>query len=126
MDNSTKQITNLFYITYKSERTAIPDSIEIGLFDRDLSKVIKKTIPIMELGRKLIIENLLFQTARYELPSNVSELNILADFINSKPNVEILIEGHTDSVGSDQVNVSYRKGELFRKELSYCQRYQAG
>lgn len=104
LENFTKQITNLFYVTYRSERTSIPDSIEIGLFDQNLSKVIKKTIPIMELGRKLIIENLLFKTGRYDLPENVSELNILAEFMLNRPNVTILIEGHTDIVGSDALN----------------------
>ena len=104
LDNFTRQITNLFYVTYISERTSIPDSIEIGLFDQDLSKVIKKTIPIMELGRKLIIENLLFQTGKYNLPENVRELNILAEFMLKHPNVGIIIEGHTDWVGSDALN----------------------
>ncbi|MGI6370364.1 MAG: OmpA family protein [Ignavibacteria bacterium] len=104
LDNFTQQITNLFYVTYRSEHTSIPDSIEIGLFDKNLSRVIKKTIPIMELGRKLIIENLLFQTAKYELPENVSELNLLADFMLNKKNIAILVEGHTDSVGSDAFN----------------------
>lgn len=104
LDNFTQQITNLFYVTYRSEHTSIPDSIEIGLFDNSLSRVVKKTIPIMELGRKLIIENLLFQTAKYELPENVSELNLLADFMLNKKNIAILVEGHTDSVGSDAFN----------------------
>lgn len=104
LDNFTQQITNLFYVTYRSEHTSIPDSIEIGLFDNSLSRVVKKTIPIMELGRKLIIENLLFQTGKYELPENVGELNLLADFMLNKKNIAILVEGHTDSVGSDAFN----------------------
>ena len=34
----------------------------------------------------------------------VSELNILAEFMLNRPNVTILIEGHTDIVGSDALN----------------------
>ncbi len=104
LENFTRQITNLFFVTYRSERTSIPDSIEIGLFDQSLRKVIKKTIPIMELGRKLIIENLLFNTGKYNLPTNVNELNLLAEFMLKKNNIAILVEGHTDSVGSHALN----------------------
>jgi len=119
LENFTKQITNLFLVTYRSNHTVIPDSIEIGLFDQINSKIVKKTIPIVELGRKLIIENLLFQTARFELPSNVSELNILADFMLSKPAIDIVIEGHTDSIGSHQINdvLSERRAESVKNYL---------
>ena len=46
----------------------------------------------------------MFKTGRYDLPENVSELNILAEFMLNRPNVTILIEGHTDIVGSDALN----------------------
>ena len=119
LDNFTRQITNLFLVTYRSSHTVIPDSIEIGLLDQSNTRLIKKTIPIVELGRKLIIENLLFQTARYELPANVSELNILAEFMLNKPSIDIVIEGHTDSIGSDQINdiLSHRRAESVKRYL---------
>ncbi|MPN35059.1 hypothetical protein SDC9_182553 [bioreactor metagenome] len=119
LDNFTRQITNLFLVTYKSTKKVIPDSIEIGLLDQERSKIIKKTIPIVELGRKLIIENLLFLTARYELPANVSELNILADFMNNKPAITVMIEGHADSIGSHQLNdaLSEKRAEAVKNYL---------
>jgi outer membrane protein OmpA-like peptidoglycan-associated protein len=104
LDNFSNQLTNLFNLVYKSDEETIPDSIEIALFSSDRKQLIKKTIPIVELGRKLIIENLLFQTASANLPDVIRELDILADFMNSKPNIEILVEGHTDNVGTNQVN----------------------
>jgi len=104
LENFTRQITNLFRVTYTSTRDVIPDSIEIGLFDQEQSKLVKKTIPILELNRKLIIENLLFQTAKYELPENVRELNILADLMNAKSSVTLTVEGHTDWIGTDEFN----------------------
>ena len=104
LTNFTRQITNLFIVKYKSSKTVIPDSIEIGLFDAEHTKIVKKMIPIVELGRKLIIENLLFLSARYELTANINELNILAEFMNSKPTINVMIEGHTDAIGSDEVN----------------------
>ena len=104
LDNFSNQLTNLFILTYTSGQTVIPDSIEIALFNKDRTKLIKKTIPIVELGRKLIIENLLFPTNKSELPANVEELNIMADFMKKKSNITILVEGHTDNIGNDVTN----------------------
>lgn len=104
LDNFSKQLTNLFILTYRSDEAVVPDSIEIALFNPEQSRLIRKVIPILELGRKLIIENLLFKTGKYELPDNVEELNILADFMINKPKISIVIEGHTDNVGSDATN----------------------
>lgn len=104
LDNFSNQLTNLFALTYRSDELAIPDSIEIALFNSGSKQLVKKTIPIVELGRKLIIENLLFQTASAVLPNVVNELNILAEFMEAKPNIAIMIEGHTDNIGSNILN----------------------
>ncbi|MFN3270330.1 MAG: OmpA family protein [Candidatus Kapaibacteriota bacterium] len=64
----------------------------------------RKTIPIVELGRKLIIENLLFDTNSASLPDTVKELEVLYQFMKNKPNVTILVEGHTDDRGSHPYN----------------------
>ena len=119
LENFTRQITNLFQVTYTSSKDAIPDSIEIGLFDQDYGKLIKKTIPIIELGRKLIIENLLFQTARYELPVNVKELDMLASFMKSHQAITVTIEGHTDWIGSNELNdvLSERRADAVKNYL---------
>ncbi|HRP02007.1 MAG TPA: OmpA family protein [Candidatus Kapabacteria bacterium] len=104
LDNFSNQLTNLYNVTYQSEEEAIPDSIEIALFNAGTQRLIKKTIPIVELGRKLIIENLLFPTNSSDLPSVVRELDIMADFMNAKQNIQIMIEGHTDNVGAEGIN----------------------
>jgi len=68
----------------------------------------------------LIIENLLFQTASAELPEAVKELDIVADFMNAKQNIEILIEGHTDNIGSNEVNdkLSLNRAESVKQYLA--------
>lgn len=104
LDNFSNQITNLYNLTYTSDQESIPDSIEIALFSGEPRKLVKKTIPIVELGRKLIIENLLFETGSARLPEKIRELDILADFMLARPNVAIIVEGHTDNVGSFGLN----------------------
>ncbi len=104
LDNFSNQLTNLYNVTYISEEKTIPDSIEIALFSVEKRQLIKKTIPIVELGRKLIIENLLYKSASAILPEQVKELDIVADFILNKPKIEVLIEGHTDAIGSHALN----------------------
>ncbi|MFP4368004.1 MAG: OmpA family protein [Bacteroidota bacterium] len=119
LDNFSKQLTNLFALTYRSDQTAIPDSIEIGLLNEARSELLKKTIPIVELGRKLIIENLLYKTASAELPDTVKELEILQEFMKSKPNVVVMVEGHTDNIGSHAVNdrLSLERAESVKRYL---------
>ncbi len=106
LDNFSNQLTNLFALKYRTDLPAIPDSINIALVDQQKKKIIltRKTIPIVELGRKLIIENMLYETASARLPDEVEELEVLTQFMNNKPNVVILVEGHTDAVGSYAVN----------------------
>jgi outer membrane protein OmpA-like peptidoglycan-associated protein/Mg-chelatase subunit ChlD len=104
LDNFSTQLTNIYTLKYSSAKETIPDSIQIAFFSGAEKKFVKKTIPIVELGRKLIIENLLFKLDKADLPEDVKELNILAEFMESKDKISILIEGHTDSWGSATYN----------------------
>lgn len=119
LDNFSNQLTNLYFVTYLSTRSAIPDSIEIGVYDPKTNKITRKSIPIVELGRKLILEHLLFDVASYTLPEVIPELDILADFMKAKSNIRILVEGHTDSIGGLETNqlLSERRAEAVKNYL---------
>jgi len=104
LDNFSNQLTSVYAIKYRTDQEKIPDSINISLLNEENKKLVRKTIPIVELGRKLIIENLLYETASYELPDSVAELQVLTRFMKNRPNVVILVEGHTDSRGSYALN----------------------
>lgn len=105
LDNFSNQLTNVYSLKYSSAKETIPDSIQISFFSGTEKRLVKKTIPIVELGRKLIIENLLFKLNEDVLPDSVKELDILSEFMERKENVSILVEGHTDSWGSDAYNL---------------------
>jgi outer membrane protein OmpA-like peptidoglycan-associated protein/Mg-chelatase subunit ChlD len=104
LSNFSNQLTNLYAIRYKTSKPAIPDSIDIGIVDSKKEVITQKTIPIVELGRKLIIKSMLFQTGVSRLPNTVRELDVLTEFMTNRKNVVIMIEGHTDDVGSHAIN----------------------
>lgn len=104
LDNFSNQLTNLYALKYRTEKPAIPDSIDIAIINEKKEELTKKTIPIVELGRRLIIENMLYPTGSSNLPDTVPELEVLSMFMNNRQNVVIMIEGHTDSMGSDETN----------------------
>jgi outer membrane protein OmpA-like peptidoglycan-associated protein len=104
LNNFSNQLTNLYAIRYKTTKAAIPDSIDIALFNEQKKLITNKTIPIVELGRKLIIQDLLFGLGKAEIPEDTPQLDILMEFMKNRQNVTIMIEGHTDNIGSHAVN----------------------
>lgn len=60
-----------------------------------------------ERGLVVTLGDLLFSTGKSELKSSASiHLSKLAGFLNKYPDRNVVIEGHTDSVGSDSSNFS--------------------
>jgi outer membrane protein OmpA-like peptidoglycan-associated protein len=59
----------------------------------------------IKVGGAVILRNVFFNTASYELlPESIVELQKLIDFLNLNKTVFIEIEGHTDNVGSEEMN----------------------
>ena len=104
LNNFSDQLTNVYALKYRSDEAAIPDSINIALLNEKKQELFRKTIPIVELGRKLIIENLLYKTNSSELPDSVPELEVMHLFLKNRKSVTIMVEGHTDGVGSHRIN----------------------
>jgi outer membrane protein OmpA-like peptidoglycan-associated protein len=119
LDLYATQLTNLYSITYRSDDRVIPDSINVAIVDQKKQQLVRQIIPIVEIGRKFIIENLLFPPNKAELPDSVTELETLAEFMKSKPKVNIHIEGHTDSQGSIALNkvLSKKRAESVKQYL---------
>ncbi len=106
LDQYSTQLTNLYAISYRSDAKTMRDSIEVSILDERKKALVKQLIPIVEIGRKFIIENLLFPTNSAVLNTKVEELDVLIDFMSKRPSMRIRVEGHTDNVGSASLNQS--------------------
>lgn len=120
LDNYSTQITNLYAITYRSDvGTLKKDSINVSILDEAKRELVQQKVPIVEIGRKFIIENLLFKTNSAVLPDSVGELDVLIRFMKERPSVRIRVEGHTDNVGVVTRNniLSQRRADSVRDYL---------
>lgn len=64
-----------------------------------------------ERGLVVTLGDLLFATARTELKGNATNhLDKLAAFLNRHPDRSVIIEGYTDSVGSESANLTLSQG----------------
>ncbi len=104
LDQYSSQLTNLYAVTYSTDSKVIRDSINVAILDDKKRELVRQIIPIVEIGRKFIIENLLFQVNSALLGDKVEELDVLIDFMKSRPAVVVRVEGHTDNTGSIRIN----------------------
>ena len=104
LDQYSDRLANMYTIYYRSDSKVRSDSINVALMDDRKRELVRQIIPIVEIGRKIIIENLLFPVASAVLPDSVEELEVLHEFMKSRPRVVVRIEGHTDNTGSPKVN----------------------
>lgn len=59
----------------------------------------------IKVGGSVVLRNIFFHTGSYELlPESKAELQKLIDFLNLNPTLVIEISGHTDNVGSAEMN----------------------
>jgi outer membrane protein OmpA-like peptidoglycan-associated protein len=71
-------------------------------------------------GVVVTLGDVLFDTGKSTLkPGAMESINRLATFLSHNPNTKVLVEGHTDSVGSDDYNIglSERRARAVATEL---------
>jgi OmpA-OmpF porin, OOP family len=78
------------------------------------------TVKPVEVGVKVEMNNIFFEFGKAELkPESFPELNRIATFFKSNTKIVSEISGHTDNVGSDEVNnkLSQERADVVRKYL---------
>ncbi|MCI0751128.1 MAG: OmpA family protein [Flammeovirgaceae bacterium] len=86
------------------------DSVEA--VDEEITPVVKDLyLKPIEVGTTVRLKNIYFDFDKTTLkPISFVELNKVVEFLNANPTVEIEIEGHTDSKGSDDYNLNLSQG----------------
>ena len=75
---------------------------------------------VTQRGESVILKNIYFEFDSAELTENSEEgINVILNFLNNNPNVNILLEGHTDDVGEEEYNMvlSERRAETVKNAL---------
>lgn len=83
-------------------------------------KILELNAKETERGLIVTLGDLLFETGRAELKGNgAANLGKLAAFLNQYPERSVIIEGHTDNVGSDDYNMglSQRRADTVKSYL---------
>ncbi|TAE30369.1 MAG: VWA domain-containing protein [Candidatus Kapaibacterium sp.] len=120
LDTYSRNLTNMYAITYRSEEPALPDSINVAVVNEQNYELVRRTIPILQIGRKLIIEDLLFATNKaIPVTTFQPQLERIAEFMMNRKTVVIRVEGHTDGIGGAEYNLrlSMQRAEAVKTYL---------
>lgn len=120
LDTYSRNLTNMYAITYRSEEPALPDSINVAVVSEQNYELVRRTIPILQIGRKLIIEDLLFATNKaIPVATFQPQLERIAEFMMNRKTVVIRVEGHTDGIGGAEYNLrlSMQRAEAVKTYL---------
>ncbi len=98
-------MTALYTATYRSGADLIPDSIRVEVKLPNQKIAIKKSFAVLEVGRKLVLNNIRFASNQYTIDAaSMPELDYLVGLMKARPTLKLKIEGHTDDVGDEPYN----------------------
>lgn len=101
-------ITSLYALKYLSQSTLAPDSVRITILRADdQSPLATRKLLAMEPGRRFVFEDLQFAPNQASLTAEfIPELERVVRLMHVRPTLRIKIEGHADSTGLAEINMS--------------------
>ncbi len=107
LDDFSESIANLYTVRYKMSVDVPPERITLEIRNTDNEIVDSRSMPLLEVDKKFVIENILFEFNRATFdPSFTPELRNIFNILKAYPTIHIEIRGHTDFVGSDEYNIA--------------------
>lgn len=115
---------NYGYFAEKNGYFPLSNNFDLRSFTKDTSIsfdiVLYPMDFLLEKQKKVRLNNIFFDFDKYDLkPESYLELDRVVRILNENPDVEIHIEGHTDSIGNDEYNLqlSRKRAESVRNYL---------
>jgi outer membrane protein OmpA-like peptidoglycan-associated protein len=100
-DNYGFHVKKEGYLPYHQNKDLTEKAKEYKEFEIDM------TLPKLEKGSEVIINNLFFESNRADIkPESEAELDRLGEIMKANKNMEVVIEGHTDNVGKNTDNIA--------------------
>jgi outer membrane protein OmpA-like peptidoglycan-associated protein/tetratricopeptide (TPR) repeat protein len=91
---------------YVEQKGFIPKIFNVERDKLQNVKDLKIELVPVATGEEFVFENVFFEFDKYELKSeSISSLKRLYKFLTENPNVNLLIEGHTDNIGNRTYNM---------------------
>ncbi|MCX7909626.1 MAG: OmpA family protein [Ignavibacteria bacterium] len=116
---------NYGYFAEKTNYFPISNNIDLRAFQNDtnisLDIILYPVDFLVEKQKKVRLNNIFFDFDKYELkPESFSELDRVVKILKENPDINIHIEGHTDSIGTEAYNLqlSRRRAEAVRNYLT--------
>ncbi len=99
-------MTSLYTATYRSDADLIPDSIALELKIPGARVSVRKMLPVLEVGRKMVVDNIQFATNQHTIePGAQQSLDYLVRLMRARPTLKLRVEGFTDNVGDHERNM---------------------
>jgi len=100
-------VSHTLYLDY----SIIQDSLIVeDIAILDTTKINDIHFGQIEIGKPIELKNIYFEFDKYDLlPQSFDELDYLFDLVERNPQFNVLIEGHTDSLGTDAYNKQLSK-----------------
>ena len=99
---------------FHSENFNLPKGSSYNMINKDIS------LKNIDIGSKIALRNVFFSTGKSEVKiDSYPELDRLIQLMNDVPSLKIELSGHTDNVGSEELNqsLSYRRAVSVRNYL---------
>lgn len=101
-----KLSANVNYVMLASNRGHLNSSHSLTTVGEQDSKLFKVDFELPSIAKPVKMENVFYEFGKWEVAeSSEGELKQLVKLLEDNPNITIEISAHTDSVGSEQVNL---------------------
>lgn len=122
LNKLSSRFNNLYAVKYKSAKPYLPDSLNVEILRAMDSRLLaSKSIPVLEIGQKLVLDNILFENNSAEIQKAcLPVMDQIVQMMKARPSLHIRVLGHSDSTGAGEYNfrLSQRRAMSVQQYIS--------